>query len=154
MTDPSVAERRRVLAPGYAVGITDEMIEAQVRAFYAKVRVDPVLGPIFGRIHDWEPHLARMCSFWSSVMLMSGTYKGNPVAKHAPLELASDDFARWLSLFAQTAEEVCAPAAAALFTDKAQMIAQSLELAAAVRRGELPRSDKAAPGQQNRTFLS
>ena len=40
-------------------GITEAMIERLVRAFYAKVRADAVLGPIFeARIRDWEPHLA------------------------------------------------------------------------------------------------
>ncbi len=49
-------------------GITEAMIERLVHGFYAKVRADAILGPIFdARIRDWEPHLAQMCAFWSSV---------------------------------------------------------------------------------------
>jgi hypothetical protein len=51
---------------------------------YAKVRADSELGPIFKRAipGDWGPHLATMHDFWSSIMLTSGRYKGNPVAVH------------------------------------------------------------------------
>ena len=72
-------------------GITEDMIERLVRGFYAKVRQDAVLGPIFEvRIHDWEPHLQRMCAFWSSVALMSGRYHGSPMTKHLPLPVDAD----------------------------------------------------------------
>jgi len=38
-------------------GIDETMIEP-VRTFYAKIRNDPLLGPVFEtRIADWEPHL-------------------------------------------------------------------------------------------------
>ena len=47
-------------------GITEAMIERLVHGFYAKVRADAVLGPVFdARIKEWEPHLAQMCAFWS-----------------------------------------------------------------------------------------
>lgn len=132
-------ERRKRLAPGASAGITDALIEAQVRAFYQKVQRDPAIGPIFTRIvDDWEPHLLRMIDFWSSVLLMTGRYKGNPVAKHYPLGLRPTHFARWLHLFSETANEICPPEAAALFRQKAEMIAESLQLAATVARGELP----------------
>lgn len=130
-TDPSAATRRRALAPGFAASVDENLIDQQVRAFYGKVQADPMLGPIFGRVvDDWEPHLLHMIDFWSSVLLMSGRYKGNPVAKHAPLDLAPEHFKRWLQLFVDTAEEICPAPAALLFREKASMIAQSLELAA------------------------
>ena len=79
-------------------GITEAMIERLVRAFYAKVRADEVLAPVFdARIHDWEPHLAQMCAFWSSVALMTGRYHGTPMAKHMPLPVDAGHFDRWLS---------------------------------------------------------
>ena len=61
-------ERREELAAQIVArtGITEGMIEQLVRAFYARVRADDVLGPIFeARIRDWEPHLAQMFAFWS-----------------------------------------------------------------------------------------
>ncbi len=62
--------------------LSDDAIRHLVDSFYAKVRADPELGPIFERAipGDWGPHLATMHDFWSSIMLTSGRYKGNPVA--------------------------------------------------------------------------
>jgi len=117
-------------------GIDEAMIEALVRGFYDKVRADPVLGPVFAeRITDWEPHLQRMCAFWSSVALMSGRYHGQPMEKHAPLPIDARHFDRWMALFEETAAELCPPAAATHFVDRARRIADSLELAVAARNG-------------------
>ena len=127
--------------PGVAVGITEAMIHDLVHAFYAKVRADPVLGPIFNRAigDDWDTHLAKLCDFWSSVMLMTGRFKGQPMVVHTRLpEIHRHHFARWLEMFAQTAREVCPPRAAALFDTRARMIAHSLQLGIAASRGELP----------------
>ena len=58
-------------------GIDEALIERLVRGFYSRVREDVMLGPVFqARIADWEPHLQRMCAFWSSIALMSGRYEG------------------------------------------------------------------------------
>src|SRR6185312_8235838 len=63
--------------------LTEKAIGELVDQFYVKVRADAELGPVFDRaISDWGPHLATMRNFWSSVMLTSGRYKGNPVAVH------------------------------------------------------------------------
>ena len=117
-------------------GITEAMIERLVHAFYARVRADEVLGPVFdARILDWEPHLSRMCAFWSSVTLMSGRYHGTPMAKHMPLPVDAGHFDRWLALFEQTAHEICPPAAEAHFVASARRIAASLELGVANANG-------------------
>lgn len=117
-------------------GITEPMIERLVRRFYAKVREDALLAPIFeARIGDWEPHLQRMCAFWSSVALMSGRYHGTPMVKHLPLPVDAAHFDRWLALFEQTAHEVCPPNAATHFIERARRIAESLELGIAGRHG-------------------
>ena len=128
------------VGPGVAVGVTEAMIHEVVHSFYGKIRRDPALGPIFNRtIDDWDTHLARMCDFWSSVLLMSGRFKGTPMAAHARIaDLGSSHFARWLHLFRQTVEALCPPSAAALFVAKSEMIAQSLQLGMAVSRGEIP----------------
>jgi hemoglobin len=117
-------------------GITEAMIERLVHAFYAKVRADEVLAPVFdAHIHDWEPHLSRMCAFWSSVALMTGRYHGTPMAKHMPLPVDAGHFDRWLELFKQTAHEVCSPEAEAHFVECARRIAASLELGVANANG-------------------
>ena len=129
------------IGPGVAVGVTEAMIHEVVHSFYGKIRRDPALGPIFNRtIEDWDTHLARMCDFWSSVLLMTGRFKGAPMAVHARLpDIRPTHFARWLHLFSQTVREFCPPEAAALFIAKAEMIGQSLQLGIASARGELPR---------------
>ena len=119
-------------------GIDEAMIDRLVRAFYGRARLDPLIGPVFeGRVHDWEAHFARMCAFWSSVALMSGQYHGQPMKAHLPLPVDSPHFDRWLEIFAATANDVCPPAAAAHFLDRAHRIADSLELGVAFRKGEI-----------------
>src|SRR6185503_18196164 len=108
-------------------------IRCLVDEFYRKVRRDPTLAPVFaGAIpgDDWEPHLATMRDFWSSVTLTSGRYKGNPVAKHLKLEgMKPQLFDHWLGLFTQTCRELFDDDVAAEFIVKAQRIAESLKLA-------------------------
>ena len=133
----AAARRERIMAEIVErTGITEPLIERLVHAFYAKVRADAVLAPIFeARIAEWEPHLERMCAFWSSVALMSGRYHGTPMAKHLPLPVDADHFDRWLALFEETALEVCSPAAATHFVELARRIAASLELGIAGAHG-------------------
>jgi hemoglobin len=120
-------------------GIDEAMIERLVRTFYGRARRDPLIGPIFEtRVHDWEAHIAQLCAFWSSVALMSGRYHGQPMAAHLPLPIETMHFERWLSLFAETARDVCPPQAAAHFLERARRIADSLALGIAVQKGELP----------------
>ncbi|HMM88634.1 MAG TPA: group III truncated hemoglobin [Bradyrhizobium sp.] len=117
-------------------GIDEAMIERLVRGFYAKVRADVVLGPIFdARIKDWEPHLMQMCAFWSSVALMTGRYHGTPMVKHLPLPVDGGHFDRWLALFEQAAHEICPGEAEAHFVERARRIAQSLEFGIAGAHG-------------------
>lgn len=119
-------------------GIDEAMIERLVRAFYARARVDPLIGPIFAnKVRDWDDHIARLCAFWSSVALMSGRYHGQPLAAHLPLPIHSRHFDRWLALFAETVRDVCPPAAAAHFLERAHRIAQSLEIGIAAQNGGL-----------------
>ena len=94
-------------------GIDEAMIERLVRAFYARARHDPLVGPVFAsKVSDWEGHIEKMCAFWSSVGLMSGRYHGQPMVAHLPLPIDTPHFDRWLEIFADTAQEVCpAPAA-------------------------------------------
>jgi hemoglobin len=111
--------------------ITEEDITRLVSEFYVRVRKDSLLGPIFSRtIENWPHHMAKLQDFWSSVMLTSGRYKGQPMLAHLRHEkdMTRDNFDRWLSLWRQTSDELLAPEAAAAFQDRARRIAESLRL--------------------------
>jgi hemoglobin len=139
---PSAPPASSRVGPGVAVGITEEMIRELVGAFYARVRVDAVLGPIFNRAiapEQWPAHEAKLADFWSSVLLMTGRFKGSPMAAHARWPQIEDaHFEHWLGLFARTAAEIWPRPAAALVVGRAEMIGASLRQGMAVMRGELP----------------
>lgn len=107
------------------------MIRALVHGFYGRVRKDEAIGPIFDRVvgEDWDHHLAKLCDFWSSVMLLTGRYKGNPMIAHMRIKMIRPEhFERWLTLFRQTACELCPQEIAELFIARAENIARSLRL--------------------------
>jgi hemoglobin len=130
MSAENVAVTTRIVPPGMRVGVTEEMIRDVVHSFYATIRTDPALGPIFNRVigENWDAHLAKMCDFWSSVLLMTGRFEGNPMAKHVEVGgLRPTHFARWLHLFRQTVEKLCPEPAAAMFVTRSEMIATALQ---------------------------
>jgi hemoglobin len=111
-------------------GLDEARIAQVVHGFYAKVRADAVLGPIFAaQIADdaWPDHLERMVAFWGAVALMSGGYHGRPMQAHARLPVKAAHFDRWLDLFRATAREIGPPEAATHLIERAERIAQSLE---------------------------
>jgi hemoglobin len=121
-------------------GIDEAMISVLVTAFYAQVRNDPLIGPIFEeKVDDWNHHLEKLCAFWSSVVLMTGRYHGQPMQAHLSLPIRAEHFERWLEIFEATALSVCPRKAADVFIDRACRIADSLELGIATRRGEITR---------------
>lgn len=131
-------EERRAQAE--AIGIDAAYVDHLVEAFYARIREDDLLGPIFAEhIHDWPSHLARMKAFWRSVLHTSGEFSGNPMLKHLAipgLELAH--FERWLDLFYKTLRDAEShPAATQLVGTRARMIADSLLTAIVMRRDGL-----------------
>jgi hemoglobin len=118
--------------------IEEPALHQLVDLFYARVRADDRIGPIFNdAIRDWPEHLAKLQSFWSSVMLTSGRYKGRPLPAHIRHgdRMPPAAFERWLALWKQTTDELFAPAAAAALQGKADRIAESLQLGIAFARG-------------------
>lgn len=112
--------------------INETQLEALIPCFYARVRQDALIGPVFDdAIGDWDDHLEKLVAFWSSVMLTSGRYKGNPVAAHIKhlKDITPPMFDRWLALWAEVTEELLPTPAAAALQGKAARIAESLKLA-------------------------
>ena len=89
--------------------LTEDMLSSLLDRFYARVREDVLIGPVFNSaVHEWPDHLARIGTFWSSVMLGTGRYKGNPVGKHFAhaAHLTPERFARWLEIWTVTTDEM------------------------------------------------
>lgn len=115
--------------------LTEQHISDLVDRFYAKVRLDDEIGPIFNAIvGDWPHHLAKLKDFWSSAMLRTGRYRGHPMMVHLQLPIDRNHFERWLSLFEETAYEVFPPIHAADILDKAQRIAMNFQAGLAYQR--------------------
>lgn len=117
--------------------ITEADIASLVPAFYDRVRQDTVLGPVFnGAIDDWPRHLETLKAFWSSVMLTSGRYKGQPMVAHFNHEqvMTAENFARWLDLWQDVSNAMLPREKAAIFQEKAGRIAEGLQLGIRVQR--------------------
>lgn len=82
-------------------------IQILVNEFYAKVRNDSLIGPIFDDVAhvNWDEHLPKLVNFWSDLLLGENTYRGRPFPPHIPLNLQLAHFERWLGLFIQTVDE-------------------------------------------------
>lgn len=127
----------QVLPPRHAriaahESLSHEQVSELVEQFYGRVRSDDRLAPLFTQHMslEWPIHLVRMKSFWRSVLLKTGEYKGKPVPAHTKMQnVKTEDFAHWLDLFGTTVREVFTPAAQPIVIDAAERIATSLWLA-------------------------
>jgi hemoglobin len=109
--------------------ITEDNIAELVDSFYSRIRDDQLLGPIFADAigNDWGPHLDKMKRFWSSVVLATRKYKGNPMMAHLQLlRLTEDHFGRWLQLWSETVAGLCSEELARFFIGRAEMIGERL----------------------------
>lgn len=133
MTNESYTQkaRREKMEKAHDIGIDNALISNLVETFYGHIQTHKILGPIFAsKIDDWGPHLARMKDFWAAIMLESGRYHGNIMAKHFAIDgLQADHFDAWLSLWGRLVDEVVMnDAAADMFKDRAWRIAKSIKI--------------------------
>lgn len=108
---------------------SEAAIRAVVHSFYTKVRRDDLLGPVFEpHLADhWPGHMETMVDFWSTILLSSKRYQGQPLPKHRALgHLPPGLWGRWLELFAATVHEETSGTAAEVFVQRAQQIAGHL----------------------------
>lgn len=84
-----------------------ENLQILLDRFYAKVRVDDFIGPIFNDVAkvNWDEHLPKIYDFWDSLLFGSEKYHGRPFPPHIPLKLELPHFKRWLELFIETVDE-------------------------------------------------
>ncbi len=88
--------------------LNEEDIITMVDAFYARVRQNKELGPIFqDKIgNNWDVHLEKMYRFWRTLALKEYVYHGNPFGAHVKLPVENRHFDTWLDLFTSTVDEL------------------------------------------------
>lgn len=109
--------------------ITPENLRVLVNRFYARVREDEFLGPIFESViqDEWESHLAKMTGFWSTVLLGVQGYSGSPLIAHQAVPgIEPEHFVRWLRLFSETTDELFEPEYAERIQSRATRMGKNL----------------------------
>ncbi|MBX9851327.1 MAG: group III truncated hemoglobin [Cytophagaceae bacterium] len=86
---------------------SEEDIQLMVNSFYDKVNKHHSLSYFFNEYVkiDWKHHLPKMYDFWSSLLLGTMRYSGQPFPKHLALPLKKENFDDWLALFFETVDE-------------------------------------------------
>lgn len=115
---------------------TKENVFLLVSSFYAKVRKDETLGPIFnGIITDWEHHLEHLTDFWSNQLFLErGTYKGNPIAVHQEVDTYTDNtinelhFGIWINHWFATIDDLFEGENANIAKNRARNMATNIHI--------------------------
>ncbi|TLP45612.1 group III truncated hemoglobin [Cohaesibacter sp. CAU 1516] len=150
-----LVRKQRTGKPLHA-SITEQQVSDLVDTFYGKVRQHPRLAMLFagGLSMEWPEHLDRMKAFWRSMLMQTREYGGKPVPAHLKLEgLDPEDFADWLTLFRQTARDLCPEAAADLYISRAETIAKTLQMAVFMQ-GRIAPPDAFDHGVMSKDFLA
>ncbi len=112
-----------------------EDIRLLVISFYAKIRKDAVLGPIFnGIITDWEHHFGLLTDFWETQLFLKRKYFGNPVTAHQAVDdkvrhtITPEHFGLWMNLWFATIDELFEGETAYIAKNRAQKMSTMLYL--------------------------
>ena len=86
-----------------------------IDTFYAKIRKDDFIGPIFLSAiptEEWPDHLEKLTDFWETNLFFAKNYKGNPMKVHQQLDaknnytISQKHFGKWLELWFTTIDEL------------------------------------------------
>lgn len=116
------------------IPVSRAQIEVVVKAFYARVRDNPVLGPVFfeslSRDADiWRVHEERIARFWANAILHERSYDGNPMMVHSGISaLKPQMFDVWLTLFTKTLYDVLPDQPAHAWSELAHRIGRGLRM--------------------------
>lgn len=113
--------------------ITRENIQTLITTFYAKIVKDEIVGPFFiAKLGEdinnehWKTHLETIVNFWCSLAFGKPKYDGNLFLPHTKLgRLERKTFEQWLTLFAETLDEVYVEAIALKFKERSRLIASN-----------------------------
>lgn len=90
-------------------------ISLLVNTFYAKIRKDELLGPIFNSHipnEKWPAHLEKLTDFWETNLFGVPKFKGNPSQKHVNVDknlnhsITQVHFGQWINLWFETINEL------------------------------------------------
>nr|WP_228768622.1 group III truncated hemoglobin [Mycolicibacterium malmesburyense]CRL66649.1 hypothetical protein CPGR_00053 [Mycolicibacterium malmesburyense] len=87
-------------------------IEALLIRFYTEAFRDELLAEPFADLSSrgLDEHLPVMCDFWETVLFRAGLYRRNTLRAHRPVHdetpLTAEHFARWLSLWTTTIDQM------------------------------------------------
>lgn len=103
-------------------------ISTCVRRFYEKGSADSLLGPIFREaIPELESHLEVVVDFWSHALLGTTRYQGTPFGVHVNLPIEPEHFARWLTLFTESAIETMPEGLASVAIGRAEHMSRCFQ---------------------------
>lgn len=83
-------------------------ILALIENFYAKAKIDFMIGYHFRNITDFDTHIPHIADFWHLQLngkLNNPEAKFNVLNKHVPLGIKKGELNRWVVLFFETLDE-------------------------------------------------
>lgn len=92
-----------------------EDISKLVHTFYAKIRKNELLSPIFNSHiseEQWPKHLEILTDFWETNLFGIAKFKGNPSTKHINVDkhlnhsITQTHFGTWLELWFETIDHL------------------------------------------------
>ncbi len=125
------------------IEVTQAQIKLVADRFYARVRADPQLAPIFHETlgHNaeiWDAHIAKITRFWRNALLREPVYSGNPMLAHSGIStIRPEHFAIWLGIFDQVLNEILPADTAAIWSRTAHRIGRGLSLGLASTRARM-----------------
>jgi hemoglobin len=110
--------------------VTPAQIKAVMTEFYAKIRLHPMLGPIFAaHVTDWPSHEEKITRFWRNAILQERCYDGRPMQVHRQAgDVRATHFAPWLALFDSVLHQQLPPSKAAAWSAMAHRIGRSFAM--------------------------
>ena len=76
-------------------------IVSLLNEFYNKAQKDEIIGDKFHHL-NMAAHTQIIADFWDGILFGTNSYSGDAFGKHLDLNLAAQDFERWISLFNET----------------------------------------------------
>lgn len=109
-------------------------VEILMTRFYSKALADELIGFFFTEVAplNMETHMPLIVDFWETIVFGKAAYKGNVLQVHQHIHQLSafreEHFARWVSLFQQTVNELFDGNHAELVKQRAESIATVMKI--------------------------